>query len=226
MAKKDPEGGFVALRSMPQEYLAAVQTELRTGKGVTSIARMIQGEWGLLKDMKENSLVKMLLRFRDKVLVAPLAIALEGDTHKVASMAKRVENQMNALAHMETLVGIQMERINELREKEKSLKMPFQWAGKEIDTAANMVKDLLKMQMDTGVVEYRGPLLNKAGQAVQVTTPDGTKVMVGSQEMLRNALLESVMELQQEGFLDVEAREVTDEPSQESGEGSTDVRDA
>lgn len=222
MAKKDPEGGFVALRGLPPDNFAALQAELRTGKGVTPIARMIQQEWGLLKDMKENSLVKMLLRFREKVMVTPLAIALEGDTDKIIALAKRVEKRMDVLGKMESLVAIQMERINELREKEKSLKMPFQWAGKEIDTASNMLKDLLKMQMDTGIVEYKGPLLNKAGQAVSVTTPDGTTVTVG-ENPLHKALSDTLTVLTEDGFLDVEAREVTDTPD---SEGPQDVRDA
>lgn len=207
MAKKDTEGGFVQLRSMPPENLAAIQSDLRSGRGLTAIARTIQGDWGLLTDMKENSLVKMLLRYRDKALVQPLAVALGGDSGKVNSLARKVESAMNALSGMEALVNIQMARIQELREKEKTLKMPFQWVSKEIETAATMLKDLQKMQIDTGIVEYRGPLLGKNGQAMSVVTPDGTTVTVGgSNDQLNSALSEAHSILSSLGVIDVEAK--------------------
>lgn len=206
MAKKDTEGGFIALRSLPPENLAKVQSDLRTGRSLTALARMIQGEWGMMTHMKENSLVQTLLRYRDRVLVAPLAVALEGKQAKVATLARRVEARLDAVSGMEELVRIQIERIQELRAKEKTLKMPFQWASKEIEVAASMYKELLKMQIDVGIVEFKGPL---SSRGVSVTTPDGTKVTVGTpNDQLNNALTEAHALLSDLGVIDVEAKEV------------------
>jgi hypothetical protein len=70
-----------------------------------------------------------------------------------------------------------------------------------------MLKDLQKMQIDTGIVEYRGPMLNKNGQAMSVVTPDGTTVTVGgTNEQLNSALSEAHSILSSLGVIDVEAK--------------------
>ena len=167
------------LSVLSQEQLFKVQASLRENKGGTHAVRMIQQEFGLLLGMKENTLLRILLRWRDNVLGQPTILSEVAKTDEILKrkIAVRTDAQMDVVYELEMLARIQLERINELREKEKSLKMPFNWVSKELDVASSLLEKTLKAQFDTGVREYRGPV--RGGVGVRVDTQDGTTIQVG-----------------------------------------------
>lgn len=206
------------LSVLSQEQLFKVQEALSENRGTTYAARMIQQEFKLLLDMKESSLGRTLMRWRDEVLVIPKALqaAVKEDHILKKKLAVIAEAQMDVVTELEQLTRIQLERIKELREKEKQLKMPFNWVSKEMEVASTLLDKVLKAQFDTGVLEYRGPV--RGGFGVKVDTPDGTTVQVGLglNEAFHDAhkALESV----NSPVVDVLARVLKDvDPSTEQG---------
>ncbi len=166
------------------EKLGIVTNMLASGKELVQIARMIQGEWGLMQDSTEKSLGMLLSRYRDSVPNA--ATTMMDGTLIVTASLERV-NVVHELAH---LIAQQKGRLAEMLMAEKSLKSKHDSSlGREIELMKNLLLDMQKIQFDLGVDAYKGPVFSN-GKVISanVTTPDGTNVSLTIGEDMREAM--------------------------------------
>lgn len=211
--------------TLPEAYRQAIISRMHKGESMPALVKVLQKEWGLLTDLTQTTLMQQLMRFRKRF--APLATTDKDSTTKeilrLRALTKKLEPKVHVVVELEKLAQLQLTRIDELRQKEVELKIPMQQTEKALETAAELLKDLFKVQIDLGLVEYNGPLAKQAAP-LRVTTPDGTTVEVGGmtpERELDSALMKGMKTLQRVGYVDgtivervrakIEAAEVEDQ---------------
>lgn len=210
--------------TLPEAYRQAIISRMHKGESLPALIRVIQKEWGLLPDLSQSSMMQQLLRFRKRF--APLATTDKDSTTKeilrLRALTKKLEPKVHVVQELEKLAQMQLERVADIRKKEKELTLPMQQTEKMVEVAAELLKDLFKVQIDLGLVEYNGPLAKQVAP-VRVTTPDGTVVETGMtpERELDSALMRGMKTLQRVGYVDgtvvervrakIEAAEVEDQ---------------
>jgi len=144
------------LKYLSDKRLLEVYHRLRIGQSSAHIAKVAQIEWGAQKSSPVKSLARAITSMRKKVI----GEIHQGEDRKnkerkrmeelAGRRGKAIAEKLDAMAMKVDLIRIQMERVNELRDKEKS-SIPFKFTGKEIATLDGMLSEFLNMEMKLGL---------------------------------------------------------------------------
>lgn len=143
---------FKRLAELGDAVVEEVDRRLLSGEAPSSVARYLQEDCGLLKDLKPGSVKKNLERYRahdlkDRV-VEELADKARG---KGLTTIKR---KLVAMDELEDLVAIQKGRLGKLLVKERSLPegIVLKQASDEVRLLKETLVELGKLQLETGVM--------------------------------------------------------------------------
>lgn len=177
---------FVAIKALGPEKMLFIQDALRKGASAWELAKIIKEEWGNLKNTKEDSLAKMLLRYKKKELFDPVRASAFADKAVQQDLVRRTKNIFDVLAEMEWLAAEQRKRLIVLFEKEASMKLPFNWTRNEISQYQDQLEAIKKTQFDLGIVSFKGPL--PAGTVTVKMNPNDMSVGITLGDAVSEAL--------------------------------------
>lgn len=145
-------GGFEKLRTLPPDKLEEVDRLLLGGRPGREVARTILNEWGLLTDTKEDTLKKMLERYRNQDLRARETARVTEIVREVSTVS--LHKRMNALDELNELVSVQKGRF--LKAKKMEDDQP-KFLLKQVSDEAKLLKEMLvelgRLQLETGIIQ-------------------------------------------------------------------------
>lgn len=146
-----PTMAFKKLVAMGPEKIEMVDHLLLKGESPLKVARMIQKEWKLNTSISEESLKKQLVRYKN-ANIKNVSFLTAADPKEKRVILKRVEAQLNIMQELTELVEVQKERVLMAIEKERTVKMPFSWLRKDIDSLAILLNQLAEHQFKLGII--------------------------------------------------------------------------
>lgn len=161
-------GEFRQLKALGPAIVEAVESKLLAGETARSIARGLH-ENGHLLEMKEDAIAKALTRYRGSELRDKTIERIAG-VQKNASIAQ-ISARLNAMDELESVVQLQKGRVHKLLQKEDGLPQGIilKDASNEMRLLKDMLVDLGKIQLDTGILQkasktYKGQYQGTDGQ--------------------------------------------------------------
>lgn len=142
---------FKSLKAIGKEKMEIVDHLLAKGESPKSVCRMIQKEWLLHTKTTEGSLTKQLVRYKT-AHIANVSFLTAADPEEKRVILKRVQNKLDIMQELTELAEMQKERILMALEKERIVKMPFQWLRKDIDTLSLLLGQIAEHQFKLGII--------------------------------------------------------------------------
>lgn len=174
---------YERILALGDERVLALNNLLARGTTALAVARVMQQQWGVFKDVKEETLAQQLRRYQAaNVVVVPDGVKL--DSRNAAPVFERLA----VTSHMVEAIMIQRERIRDMVAAEKTAKKPNPALKAELDTYMGMLKDTQRQQWDMGIDEYNGTAApsgtrvpSPGKSTAVVVTPDGGVAVMHSQ---------------------------------------------
>lgn len=170
VTRKPRSDAFAALRDLGEGRLVELENRMMKNESPLELARLIQDDWGELKGYKQDSVRKLLARYRTKHIDGNLAkfadrVASTSGAAVRRELAKQAE-RLNVMDEMENLVLIQKGRVEKLLKKEEDLPIPLNATQNEIRELGNLLKNLAGLQLETGHLRrvpktFTGVLMNQ-----------------------------------------------------------------
>lgn len=209
--KPVPDTRFKDLMGLGQERVSLIKTMMLDGKSAAHISRVMQHDWGVLTQRKEESLARLLVRYR-KLEVDP-KIALQSDAlpdDLKEELVARMNSQLNTLDEMSTLCVEQMARykIHSIEAARTGKRSALSSAAVEGQRLHNMLKDLAGIQMDAGIIP-RAPRIVSAHVNFQRTAAEDAyynEMQLGKEVRDRTRLL--MTKMVDEHIIDAEFEEL------------------
>lgn len=132
----------------------AVDKKIRAGVPCENVAEWIQDDQNEYTDIKRDSLVRQLYRYKEAMPPALL------DHPEPLHIRKKIENLkrgVNEADELEKLYLLQLTRISRTVENEDKMNFLLKETRKEIDVARMLLLDLAKLKIEIGVYN-RQPL--------------------------------------------------------------------
>jgi hypothetical protein len=172
---------FERLQALGEARWTLIRNELIRGEPAMSLARRIQQEWGEFQDVAEKTLTQQLNRLRLKIQEGAFGQEVAQKLEEAVTTKQKVEilnefGTVNALEQMETLMTLQMKRIQRLAQREVEMPMPIPNLNEMIVTGSKLAQDLQKMRFDLGMDEFKGVVPGFKGMSASMTLPDGTHI--------------------------------------------------
>ena len=143
---------FKALQSLGTATVEEVNRRLLAGDSPSSVAKWLQEDLQVLKDLQPGSVKKNLERYRAADL-KDMVVSQVVDTVKGKSVAG-IKKKLIAMEELEEMVCIQRSRFDMVYFKEQ--KMPEGILLKQASDEARLLKEMLvelgKLQLETGVM--------------------------------------------------------------------------
>ena len=176
---------FKRLKALPPDKFVAMEEMLRDGFSPLHVAREMQGTLGQCTEVSEYALTKMLYRYVEQEMDIRTA-AKAFTSQATRRVLQKLKQNVDAVVEMEALVIYQRERLDQAREKERLGKVLFKGLSTEVKEYGILLKNLLDMQMDTGIVrripkEVKGHLgvynLNSMGRDIIEQGAEGQRAI-------------------------------------------------
>jgi nucleotidyltransferase/DNA polymerase involved in DNA repair len=172
---------FERLQALGETRWTLIRNELVRGEPAMSLARRIQQEWGEFQDVAEKTLTQQLSRLRQKIQEGAFGQEVAEKLEQAVTAKQKVEilnefGTVNALEIAETLITLQMKRIQRLVKREEEMPMPLPSLNEMIMSGSKLAQDLQKMRFDLGLDEFCGVVSGFKGASASVTLPDGTHI--------------------------------------------------
>jgi hypothetical protein len=139
-----------------------VDRRLRLGWSTSDIVRMIQEEYGELKDLSTGYVRKMVDEYRSSL--PPTELALSSNSRVVRSATKRLAEGLDELAELEKLYEIQFKRIQIDFENEQKINKLLNGTGREVFVAMKLLRQSAELKMDLGLVKRQLGTMEVTGQ--------------------------------------------------------------
>ena len=142
---------FKALKDLGKEKLGAIDEMLSKGIVASQVATIIRDDWQLLRDVKHESVKKMLERYRKFELRERIVHQIAGTNEGVraSTLAKR----LNALDSLNELVEIQTGRFKKMLQREAQGPLLLKQVSDEGRLLKEMLVELGRLQLETGVLQ-------------------------------------------------------------------------
>lgn len=176
---------YARIYALGDEKVLKIQNELaRNQNSVPTVARMIQQEWGDFTDVNERTLIQQLNRFRldmhKNELPRNVQLALAPSEMSLPAIKGQA---VDVLKGMESLVNLQMRRLETAITREEKLGVPVSSTDKMVETAAALYKDLQKIRFELGTDQYLMPIA-KQGIAIGINNTNNPPTDTKSQVMV------------------------------------------
>ena len=161
---------FKRLYAFDEERIEQVNEMLSKGLPASQVAQVIQSEWGLLADLKPDSVKKMLERYRKTDLRERILAQVAGVTEGMhtTTLAKRV----SALEELTDLATVQKGRYQKAVQLEAGKPLLLKQATEEGRLLKEILVELGRLQLDTGVLarvprRITGQVIDEGGRVRQ-----------------------------------------------------------
>ena len=161
---------FKRLYALDEERIEQVNEMLSKGLPASQVAQVIQSEWGLLADLKPDSVKKMLERYRKTDLRERILAQVAGVTEGMhtTTLAKRV----SALEELTDLATVQKGRYQKAVQLEGGKPLLLKQATEEGRLLKEILVELGRLQLDTGVLarvprRITGQVIDEGGRVRQ-----------------------------------------------------------
>jgi len=137
--RKNGGGSVTPIQFAPLLKLACSETirlRLEDGESPEEIAEYIQDDKGLLDDMPRHQLVMLLADYAEHLRSQAKSSSLPEGADPPVPRAVQIDEQ----AALADLLGIQMGRIQWMRDLERSLRFPMKMMAAEVTAATRIIK--------------------------------------------------------------------------------------
>jgi predicted transcriptional regulator len=139
------------VRTLPPERIEELDRALKRGEPAGAMADRVQNEWGLKKDVKRDTLVRAINRYRLDVVAGGEVARLVED--KTPTQIAVIANKIDVMQELVDLVVRQRERLVKLYTTEKPMQgvLLSQMNEAQRDMAV-MLDKLARLQLETGIM--------------------------------------------------------------------------
>lgn len=190
------------LRNLNDRQLCEVYWRLRDGQPAQKVTRFAQTDWGIQRQASTKSLARAVRDLRDKIggEIGALAVTTGRPPEKghaagvqiskeLQERANRIGGKIDVLGYMSSLIGIQFDRVQQLRDREKS-SIPFRHTDNSVRVLGELLGQYAKMQVDLGVVptvpqEFNLKVKHTFGLMVEQMGGDGAPAVTALDNFLK-----------------------------------------
>jgi hypothetical protein len=159
MPKEARNGGkFSKLKELP--YFDEIDRRIRAGFAVEEVAEWMQEDLNLRTEIKRESLVRQLYRYKKDI--PPGELLTENEPLYVRKAVEKMGRGIDELEEMKKLYLYQLKRISIDGSTESKINKLFGSQSKEIKLAYDMLQQMMQKKMELGI-------LSKAPEKVDVT---------------------------------------------------------
>ena len=153
MARIDPRtGGSPRLKKLGEKRFNYIKDRILIGDTLESIGRTIHDDWGECHDIKFESLVKVLKRFRQATYKLEAVKGLESQGRTV--LTAHLKKQLSAIDELTEAVEHQRRRLDKALSMEgQQSKLLMKVTSDEMKLYALMLEKLGHLQLETGVIK-------------------------------------------------------------------------
>jgi hypothetical protein len=145
--KREP---FKRLHALGAARIAEIDQMIGRGDLPRDIAQIIRAEWGLLTDVRADSVKKMLERYRKTELRAKVIAQVSGANELVRT--KTMQKRLNAMEEIQNLVAVQRGRFEKMLVREQAGPLLLKQVSEEGRLLKDMLVELGKLQLETGLL--------------------------------------------------------------------------
>jgi hypothetical protein len=179
-----------ALKCFPE-----LDKRVRGGISIEDVASFIQDESAEYTEIKRDSLIRQLYRFKDSIPANQLAIPEAKHIHE---KLQEFAGQVDEVDMLQKLFYVQMERVFQFREIEKATKFPIKAMYKEIEQAKEILVKLGELKIKLG--HYEGAAThriasNSAERRVEELSSDARERLGAVASKLLTALVEGTQHI-------------------------------
>jgi len=156
--EKPGTGAFKRLRSL--YCFDEMDKKVKAGVSVEEIARWLQEDLLQLQDVKRETLVRQLYRYKASLPPGQIVTAPPLYLKKAIEKLKRGVNEIEELEH---LYLFQLKRISIDAETEEKINKLFSGTAREIQLAADLLVKMLDKKMELGLIDKRPDRLEISG---------------------------------------------------------------
>lgn len=216
--------GFMQLLSPEQR--AIVDSHLLADSPADGLLEIIQGKWGMCTNMSKDALRRAVYRYKDRFILPKQATVVAKLTSnemvtRLAASQKQMDQVLNPVNALESLISLQLSRVEKLKETEGKMPTLLDSQTKNITALGDMLFKLAALHLDVG-------LLRKVPQKHNVTMTAEQQAFVSSLEVTDTvnkakmnvlAMLESQGVLSRASGVQSIADEERTEPRREGDDG-------
>lgn len=152
------DGKFSKLKSLP--YFDEIDRRIRAGFAVEEVAEWMQEDLNLRTEIKRESLVRQLYRYKKDI--PPAKLLTDKEPLYVRKAVEKMGRGIDELEEMKKLYLYQLKRISIDGSTEEKINKLFGSQSKEIKLAYDMLQQMMQKKMELGI-------LSKAPEKVDVT---------------------------------------------------------
>lgn len=157
-AKRKPRANafttLVGYHGITEAQQKKIDDLLMAGTSPWMVSRTIREEWGLATSISINALLQKVILYRDRVLGKGIIMAAQVmNTETREEIKKAIDEQLNVVAEMNTIILTQKARVTKLLEKEKGLPVLLKDATENIRILGTMLEKMAGLQMDVGLLK-------------------------------------------------------------------------
>jgi hypothetical protein len=221
--KKPPktlkDNRFKDIVALGEDRVSLIKTMMLDGKSAAHIARVMQQEWGVLTKRKEESLSRLLTRYRKHEVDPKILLqsdALPDDLKN--ELVSRMQSNLDTLDEMKTVCVEQMARY-------KVLSITSVRSGKRSDLNAaavegqrlhHMLKDLAGLQMDAGIIPRAPRIVSAHVNFARTAAEDAYYQELEIGKDVREKTRSMIAKLSDENIIDAEFEEIETSESDKS----------
>jgi hypothetical protein len=212
MAKRKPRESYAFRDLKEMTCFAEMDKKVKAGIALEEIARWLQEDMFQQVEIKRESLVRKLFRY--KASLPPAELVREPPVY-VQRAIEKMNRGIKEIDELEKLYLLQLRRISIDAETEAKINKLFSSTGNEIRIAADLLNSMMQKKMELGLLSKRPEQLELSGNIgmtglISEDTDEATKAKLG---LLAGKMLQVMAK-----SLD----EAKDSVENESGDGDAD----
>lgn len=200
------------MKGLSEERRTYIDNHLILDKNMSELVLTIQDEWGQCSDIKPDSLLTAIIRYKQNQITprlskAAVRLGAPENVAKIAELQVKMENTLNPITAMEALVNKQLARLERMTATEAKMPTLMDVVTKNIGLLHGQLKDLAILQMQTGILR-RVPKKDNQG-----LTKEEMEFVTGLKDapLPREATLTALEFLAQNNLLGAEYEDALDE---------------
>lgn len=166
------------MQQLSPEQRAVVDSHLIADSPADALLEVIQGKWNACTDMSKDALRRAVYRYKDRFILPKQATVVAKLTSndmvsRLAATQKQMEQVLNPVNALETVIAHQMARVEKLKATEEKMPTLLDSQTKNLTALSDMLFKLAALHLDVG-------LLRKVPQKHNVTMTAEQQAFVSS----------------------------------------------
>ncbi len=146
-----PDGNYSCRwsTSLTPDKLGTVDSMARHGHSPVLIARTMQADWGESLDVTEKHLARVIERYR----LAHVPINEMADPYVISRFTEKLRRSVNHISELSDLIGLQKERLRQVRLEELEAGKLLQSSDKQIALLNRLLRSYSDAACKSGLVD-------------------------------------------------------------------------